>query len=190
MALYGPQWTQIVPLVQLLSIAAALQGIKAIGPRVLLAVGRERDAFVISVLYLVLLVPVLAIAAPRGLLTLATVWTVVGGAVHLSVLGYGAWAAGASPLAVWRPIARPLAGSIAMAGIVWGVAQVLPEWSSLGRVGSAWVRTGLLVVLGAVLYAAWVWLVEPETTRAAISWLKKRIGSRRRPGYDAPAGEE
>jgi O-antigen/teichoic acid export membrane protein len=159
LTLLGYKWPAAIPVLQILAFTGALLSITANNHSAYLAAGKSHVPAVINLVFVVALVPLLAILGGRGVVGVAFAQLgAMGASVAMSVALMNRYL-GTSPLELARVAWRPLVASAAMGGAVWwldrhqyGVAVSLPPY----------VRLLADVAVGVVVYvalAATLWLV-------------------------------
>lgn len=142
---FGAKWIEAAPLLSIMSVTGFLTTIGLYNHSVILAFGKPHWQTWLTLIYAVSNVAIFIVAAPFGLVAIATGYVVR--ALMLYPLSAGASMRILS-LDV-RPYARALmpacVGSAVMAGAVVGTSAAMPEMSS-------WLRLAVLVPLGFVVY--------------------------------------
>ena len=176
MAIYGPNWMGSVPIIQILCFVALTRSIKTIGPVVFNAIGRPELNVAISIAFLFTLVPALVVGAQSGPLGAAIAWLVVSVPMNAGVVIWASRILGVPITDLLKVGWKPALGSALMGGAVWGLSQWLPaEVAGVGDVGWAWSRLLALAAAGALLYAGWVFAVEPTWRRRIVEIVRRRL---------------
>jgi PST family polysaccharide transporter len=167
---FGPQWEPAVPVMQLLALGATLRSLTFNVGDVYKAIGRVGVLNRLAVLYLGLAAPTLWLLASRGivavaagLLALSAVFTVIRFAVASRMMRVP----GRAILAELLPA---VAATAVMALAVAGVSALLQDLTSGARLP-------LLVVAGAITYAAAVAAVSRSTVRQLSGLARSAWGS-------------
>jgi len=177
--LFGPQWGPAIPVMQLLALGATLRSLTFNVGDVYKAVGRVGVLNRLAVLYLVVSIPVLWLAAPSGivavalgLLALSLAFTMLRFAVASRMLQV--------PLRGMATELWPAAAAAAvMAGAVGGATALLERWSAEARLP-------LVILVGVLVYASALSVISPSTVRQVTALVRPaRGGARGASAHDA-----
>jgi len=135
---FGPRWNASVSAMQALALYAALRSLGAGAVDVLKAVGRPQVALLLAATKLVVLIPVLAIAAGNGILAVA--WAQMGLALVFTVATQLV-AARALDVSVWV-VTRPYVPSVAAAAVSAGAATGLMHFLTVAPLGRLLLAAG------------------------------------------------
>jgi glycosyltransferase involved in cell wall biosynthesis/O-antigen/teichoic acid export membrane protein len=167
---FGDQWTEAVPVVQLLAVAACLSGLLQSVGAAFLATGQPRKIIAAQVAWLSVLVPALYVTAQISIVAVA--------AAH--VLGMLVFASVKFALVRSALRVRTLALARAMAPSVWATAAMVLVLVPFLHVAASLPPVALLaagVALGVTTYTAAVWVFDRSVFRQ-LSALRTRSSSR------------
>jgi len=110
--LLSPHWHQVVNVIGILAFAGAIQSIGSYNGAVLLAVGRPRVQFLLSVCTALVLIAGFLLALPYGIIVFAKVYVISTIVTTLIVLAAMIHFGGIEPLGYLRSLMLPIAGSL------------------------------------------------------------------------------
>lgn len=159
LAVFGPDWAAMIPLLQILSVVGLIQSIVTLVGNLFLSQGRADLMFRVGLLTKPILVVGIVAGLRWGVLGVATGYTLavsVSQYVNLRVAGR---LVGLTYLELVRHLAGVFACAVAMAGLLYGVRLVLPEaWS-------VWPLLCTQVLVGAIFYATLLHAFDLEAYR-------------------------
>lgn len=170
LALFGPQWTEAIPVLQVMAVFSLIGSIGVNAGDVYKALGRTGVLARLATLELLVLVPALLIGAQHGIVGVA--WAHAGVALVDTIvrLAVANRLVGTTFADVWRQLAPSFAAGL------WLAAAALPMlWWTEGA--------GPLVTLlatgsaGAAAYAVALWRLDPAVIRRLTGWLGLRRGA-------------
>jgi O-antigen/teichoic acid export membrane protein len=162
--LLGPGWAATGPLLMLLCPGGFLLCVTDVIGAILLGLGQARDQFHLTVLNGCLLIAGAALGAPAGAAGVAAGFS-IGAALatpaYLFVLGKQL----ATPVRViMRDSVSPLAASLVMAVVVFGVLKQLPPWNPL-------LQLAILALCGAITFTVVLSVLSGDRLRQDLRWL-------------------
>jgi len=174
----GDRWSPIVPLLVVLVPYLGLRATLSMALPCVMALGRTRLLFGVSLIYAVIHLPVfIGCTAAFGLP--GAIWSIVGAGVLYTALN--AWmlhrCLGLTPRELVSRLRRPLAAALAMVGTVLAVRAALPI-ATLGTAPS-WTSLAGTVVVGAAVFTAalgTLWRIEgrpPGLERRLLDLLRR-----------------
>ncbi|MDE5446975.1 oligosaccharide flippase family protein [Bradyrhizobium sp. CSA207] len=175
-AFFGTKWLNSAHLLSIMSVTGFLTTIGLYNHSVILAFGKPHWQTWLTLIYALSNIAIFIVAAPFGLIAIAVGYVVralmlyplsAGASLRILSLGVGRYA---------QALVPAFTGSAIMAAAVVGTSFALPAMSP-------WLRLGLLVLLGAVVYAALVLVV----ARSAVLQIWHEVLSRIRPSEPKPA---
>lgn len=168
--LYGPKWAGAASILSILCLTGALRCVVNLAGSVLLAKGRARRAFWLTVFNLALLAPAYAVAVGYG--THAMAWASAGVLLFIACSTYG-WIYTSM---IQMPIGlylRSLRGAgLSALGMAGGVLAL--RWSGVMESWHWGIQFAISVLAGAVLYVALSWLLQRELFGRLRSVIWKR----------------
>lgn len=165
--LFGDKWAPAGTVMQLLSVYALLSVLVYNAGDVYKAMGRPTLLTATAALNLLVAVPLLWVAAGRGIESVAAAQVVIAAVALIIQLVVLQRVLRVSPLRVLRTLAPPLLAAGAMAITAGAAMTALSEASHLVRLAAA-------VPLGAVTYGVVLRLVDPSGVATAMAMVRSR----------------
>lgn len=163
----GPQWSEVVAPMRLLCIYAVFQTSQAMVSHVLMWTGQFRAHMWCSILAGVMMPIAVAVGAKFfGLRGVGWAWVLVYPIANLPSFFFAFRTARVTVWDWFGSLAPATVGCVAMAIGVVGARTALPDSLSPS------VQSGLIVAVGATVYAATLWKIFPVRVAAAIAILK------------------
>lgn len=167
--LYGSKWEGLGGVIGLLVFMPGLGYLWSLNQKAYQAIGRPSLWTWLSGGSLLLLLPVLWLAAPRGLLVFSAARFAGGLLLPLGNIFLGARALGVGAREQLKALASPFLFSLFMFVAVHGMREALSPFSG----GSGWAKLLLISLTGALLYALLVRLLNPDTWHRIILSLRQ-----------------
>ena len=145
--LLGEKWLPLAPIVTLLALAMPMVTLHTLFAPALNALGHPRISMIASVVGAAIMPAAFLLAVDRGPLGLAMVWLIAFPLVPLTSFILSRPILGLSATDMMRAVLPGLATSAAMAGIVLGVAAILPPLPPLASLGAK-ALTGIAAYAG------------------------------------------
>jgi PST family polysaccharide transporter len=165
LVVFGEQWTDVVPVVQLLAISACLSALLQSVGAAFLAAGQPRKIIAAQAAWLSVLVPALYFAAQVSIVAVAAAH-VVGMLVFASVkVALLPSAVRVNALALGRAMAPSLCATTAMVLILVPFLRVADRLSSASLLAAG-------LALGAASYAAALWIIDRSLIRRTWAWAR------------------
>ncbi len=165
LALYGPRWSESIPLVRLLALVFLVRSVQVVGPAALLALGHARANLVISLVFAATLIPALVVGVRQGPLGVAVAWLATSVPLNLGLLWFAARRLGLTVGTLLRAmLPAALRATVTMAPVAL-LGLALPRPDPEHPVAWAWLRLAIEVAAGGALYGAWTLAAEPGMRR-------------------------
>ncbi len=147
---FGEKWLEMVPVLQILCLVGMVKSVATTAGTIYLSMARTRALLNFSLVMMVLSLAAYVIGLPWGIIGVALGFAAVSFLMLYVYLGIAFRAIHLSFSEFHAALARPLAASIMMAGIVWMVRA----WFLAQTDATALMRLIWCVIFGFVLYAA------------------------------------
>lgn len=163
----GPQWSEVITPMRLLCAYAVFQTAQSMVSHVLMWTGQFRVHMWCSILAGVMMPIAVAIGASLdGLRGVGWAWVLIYPIANLPSFFYAFRTARMTMWDWFGSLAPATVGCVGMALAVIGVRLAIPATLS------PWVQSGLVMGVGAVAYAATLWLIFPARIAAALSTVQ------------------
>ena len=164
---FGPRWSEAVPVLAILSLAAVMRAIPVPVATFLQGIGDSAGSFWCSAVGIVLLVPAMMIGCQWGVEGAALAWCVVAPVHYVIVVVI---VARRGRMAMGALMAVPVLPVVA--GLVMLAVLMLARWASV-ELSSTLARLVLLVAVGVASYAAAVALLMPGAVAELRALLRR-----------------
>lgn len=172
LTVFGPKWTELIPLLRILVLVGMLQSIAALAGSLFLSQGRTDVHLRLSLVLAANVVVAVVIGLRWGMLGVAAGYAAAATLNVVPVLWVGGRLVGLSLATMARALAPTLAVSLAMAALVWALGLAVPVgWP-------APTRLALQVGVGVTTYVALLAAVQPSALREAWQWLAAAASGR------------
>ncbi len=175
--IFGQKWLQSVPVIRLLTLAGFLQLMMTFAPTALQSAGRADLRLQLSILSVVLYLPAFGIGLRWGIAGVAGGYLVATAILAPILFRFVARVMGLTLREVWGAVYASVIGCATMAAVVGSTMWALGGATGLPQV----VMLALLVAIGAVVYAAVVWMVRPQAILGLITTVRDAAVRRRGP---------
>lgn len=181
--LWGATWMPVVPLLQVLSLAGIAWSLVVAAEGLLMARGRARTFFILSIVSSVITIAAVLIGVRYGAIGVA--WAIlIRGLILLPIyIRVCLSDLGVTVLDVLHSIWKPLVSALAMGAVVWGVGRVITSLPAL-----------LLLVVQVLVGVCVMWvmlrIVAPELLREARGLVRRGSGGSPSDGVERVAGAE
>lgn len=170
---FGSQWAPGAPVLSVLALSGLLYSVSMVNPAVYLALGKSSWNLGIALLKTIAVLLAFGIAAPIGITAVAAGYVVA----DAGVLPFELWAmnrlTGLQPLALFGKLRSSAIATAAMVAAV--AAAKVAAATSLSDLS----QLGLLVVLGSLVYAVAVRLLERELLGDALEFARMMVPIKR-----------
>lgn len=175
---FGGQWDESVPVMQVLALAGLAQSVLFVNGVVLKSLGRPGWRLAIMAVSVALVVAAFAVAVQWGIVAVA--WALVG--VTYAMAPVWLWATnrlvGLSFRRYLSQTGPPLVASLMMAALVLALELMVRDWPLLWQVV-------VLVATGIAAYALSLWVIARPMARETLSLVRLSIPKRRASGSEA-----
>jgi len=175
---FGAKWLPSLPVIRLLTLAGILRVLTAFWPTGLQATGRPDLRLRLSLFSVALYLPAFVVGLRWGIIGVAAGYLVATVMLLPVAYRYVSQTIGITVRDVWRAISTTVIGCIVMAAAVaalmWAIEVHLHLPNALALV--------VLVTVGAVIYAAALWLIEPQVIRGLVRAVAEVVPGRRSSG--------
>lgn len=171
LALFGPQWSDAIPVLQVMAVFSLIGSIGVNAGDVYKALGRTGVLARLATLELAMLVPALIVGARHGIVGVAWAHAAVALVDAIVRLAVANRMVGTTFGDIWRQVAPSFAAGVWLAVVA---APVL-WWSRPAGPTVSLLATG---TAGVLAYTAALWRLDPGVVRRVAGWLGLRRGGR------------
>ena len=173
---FSAKWLPAVPVIRLLTVAGFLRLLTTLWPTGLEATGKSGLRLRLSMFSVVLYLPAFVIGLHWGIIGVAAGYLVATVLLMPVVYRYVSRAIGMTLRDVWAALSTTIIGCVIMAATVGALMWGLESHAHLPQV----VVLVILVAVGAAVYAAALWLIDPQVIRGLIRTVAEVAPGRRR----------